>query len=151
MSHAVAVRRSSLLLLAVTIAAYLGPGRVVAQGLAPDPLEGIWEGSYVCPQGETAASVALSKVDTRGGTRGIFTFGSLPGFSNARAGSYTIFGVFEGDMQRLVAVPAGWIEEPENYVQVGFTVSLDPSGQTLRGRVDFEGCASIVLHRRAVS
>ena len=117
----------------------------------PDPLEGVWEGTYICYQGETAASVALKNIDASGVTRGIFTFGSLQGQTNARAGSYNISGAFDRTTQQLVAVPAGWIDQPEDYVQVGFTATLDQTGQTLTGRVDFQSCSSIVLHRRATS
>ena len=145
-------RHVIVFLLTATLALQLGLARLAAQPTpAPDPLVGIWDGTYVCYQGETAVSVALAKPDATGATRGTFTFGSLPGQTNARAGSYNITGAYDRATQDFIAVPAGWIDQPENYVQVGFTAALGASGQTLTGRVDFQSCSTIVLHKRAVS
>ena len=118
---------------------------------APDRLEGVWEGKYVCYQGETAVNVTLEHLDARGATRGTFTFGSFPGATNARTGKYALAVTFDAARNEALAVPAGWIDQPENYIQVGFTAILDASGQIMTGHVDHETCSTIELHRRVVS
>lgn len=140
-------------LFAVIVVSHVAIAPSPAQATEPplDRLEGIWEGKYICYQGPTAVSVTLGRLDATGTTQGTFTFGSFPGATNARAGKYALSVSFDGGADRLVAVPAGWIEQPENYVQVGFTATLDVSGQIITGRVDHETCSSIELHRRAVS
>ena len=152
MSRRQRLRSPAISPLVVALAVGLQLSPVSAQsGAAPESLEGFWDGTYACYQGETAVSAALSKPDAAGATRGTFTFGSLPGQTNARAGSYNITGAYDSTTQDFIALPAGWIDQPENYVQVGFTAALGASGQTLTGRVDFQSCSTIVLHKRAVS
>ena len=150
--------RPARLIGAVLLASALGSAGVLAPASAQPPpalladhLEGVWEGKYSCYQGPTAVSVTLGALDATGTTRGTFTFGSFPGTTNARAGKYALAVTFDDVTQRLVAVPAGWIEQPENYIQVGFTATVDATGQTMAGRIDYETCSSIDLHRRAVS
>ena len=121
---------------------------------APTPaalLEGIWEGTYVCRQGETHAIVTLGKSDASATARGTFTFGSLPGRSNARAGIFAIAATVQGASRDVKVVPTGWIERPENYVEIGFIVTLDANGQFLTGRVTEDGCSTITLQRRVLS
>jgi hypothetical protein len=113
---------------------------------ARDDLSGDWGGVYQCVQGQTAVVVSLA-LEKDGAVNGTFTFGNLPGRTNAKDGKYRIVGIFDATAGKLRMQPNGWITQPPGYFPVGFTADLDPAAQRLTGHVDFAGCSRISMDR----
>src|SRR4051812_14921427 len=68
-------------------------GESAAQPGIRDVLLGLWRGSYVCRQGETA--VELSLTDMEGDdVRGTFKFFNRPGQTNVLPGEYNVKGSY---------------------------------------------------------
>lgn len=114
-------------------------------------ITGVWEGTYVCPQGETAVTVTLERGGSVEHLHGRFEFGSLQGATNAKAGAFAVTGQFDATTRNLTVTPAGWIDQPFGYIEIGFTAVLDPTGQILSGRIDNEHCSTILIQRRVMS
>ncbi len=144
MKPCTSIFRSSVCVAAVLIAAGAVLHGTVAH--ASDQLSGIWKGSYRCGQGETAVTVSLS-VEDGGAAHGTFTFGNLPGHSNVKPGKYLIEGRYDERGDSLQMRPAGWIEKPPGYTQVGFAVAYERAAQRLTGRIQFDSCSTITLEK----
>jgi hypothetical protein len=132
----------------------IGPGAQAGNMSAPessatsekDVLSGDWAGVYQCRQGHTAVVVRLA-LGNGGNVSGTFTFGNLPGRTNAKEGEYVIVGMFDAATNHLSMRPNGWIRQPDGYSPVGFTADLDGAAGRLTGHVDFTGCSRISIDR----
>jgi len=133
----------------------IGPGAQAGNISAPefsgksekkDVLSGDWAGVYRCRQGDTAVVVSLA-LENGGNVSGTFTFGNLPGRTNAAEGKYLIVGMFDAATGHLSMRPNGWISQPAGYSPVGFTADLEGAAERLTGHVDFTGCSQISIDR----
>jgi hypothetical protein len=136
--------RGCVCVAAVLIAAGAALHGTVAH--ASDQLSGIWTGSYHCAQGDTAVTVVLT-VEDGGAAHGTFAFGNLPGRSNVNPGKYLIEGRYDERSDSRQMEPAGWIDQPPGYTQVGFAVTYVRRAQWLRGRIQWNSCSTIVLQK----
>ncbi len=102
----------------------------------------LYEGHYLCSQGETGMAL---RVDEVRGQRvaGVFSFFHEP--TNVR-GSFVIQGELS-PRGEIVFQPREWIEHPENYVAVPFRLSLTDDGQGLSGSVMHASCGTMEAHR----
>jgi len=135
--------RGSIVALAVLAATGAGARDISAE---PDALSGEWAGIYRCVQGQTAVVVALT-LEAGGTVSGTFTFGNLPGRSNAKDGKYRLVGTFDEKAGKLTLRPDGWIDQPEGYMQVGFAADLDRDAERFIGRIEAQGCSTIVIEK----
>jgi hypothetical protein len=103
----------------VTMAATTAP--VTAQTPAPqtqrqiseNDLVGVWKGSYVAGQGETA--MILSVYEERGAYVAIWDFYNLPGKSNAREGKFYMQVSYNRSREKFYLKATEWIERPSGY------------------------------------
>jgi hypothetical protein len=93
----------------------------VASAPAPQPrlqisesdLVGVWKGSYIAGQGETA--LMLSVYEERGAYIAIFDFYNLPGKSNSREGKYYMQVSYNKSREKFYLKGIEWIERPSGY------------------------------------
>ena len=148
------MRKIAVLVLISLFVLVVGPAAQAGENSATDSsaksgkdvLSGDWAGFYQCRQGHTAVVVSLA-LENGFNVSGTFTFGNLPGRTNAAAGKYRIIGMFDAATGHLSMQPNGWITQPAGYSQVGFTADLDRAAQRLTGHVDFASCSKISIER----
>jgi hypothetical protein len=102
----------------------------------------VWEGSYLCAQGETALRLTLD-TEPDGQTVGSFDFGPHPGNPNIPSGSYRVRGkvtMRDTGAFDLVLVPDHWIVQPNNYMMVGLTATSDRERRNVTGRITHDSC-----------
>ncbi|HEY8526642.1 MAG TPA: hypothetical protein VIL48_16860 [Acidimicrobiales bacterium] len=108
----------------------------------PDSLTGVWEGTYVCTQGETDLRLTI---DDRGdgGVGAAFEFRT----SDDRAGRYSMVGNRDGGTLTLDGHE--WLEEVPNFHMVGLRADLEgrEDTETLSGTVEGEGCTEFTAER----
>lgn len=142
-----ALRHALLPALALLALLALVPaGRAHAQPADATRLSGLWRGTYVCSQGETALELEL-RGNAYGIVRGTFAFSDAPGNRGVPTGAYPVLGRLSGTS--LVLRPVDAPELPQNYVPVAIqgTVALD--GEHLTGWIEGPTCAGVQLQRTA--
>jgi hypothetical protein len=101
-------------------------GTLYAQDYSPAPIEpqqqhqvsekdliGVWKGSYVAGQGETAMLLTVS--EENGKYIAVFDFYNLPGKSNAREGKYYMNVSYNKGREKFYLTGFEWIEQPSGY------------------------------------
>ena len=102
------------------------------------PLEGMWSGSYVCPQGLTPLELFVTG-EPSSGLRAYFHFGD--GSLSRPEGCFSMRGTLAGSMLSFEA--AGWFLRPEHYRSVDLGGRLD--GARYSGSVTGPGCTTFDL------
>ncbi|RZS36896.1 hypothetical protein EV193_106130 [Herbihabitans rhizosphaerae] len=118
------------------------PGQAELTGLA-----GLWEGTYLCNQGETGLRLAVDP-PRAGAVTAVFEFFPLETNPKAARGKFSMIGtVING---RVLLKQHEWIEQPEGYgmVDVDLPGPVPPDAPELTGRVVFEGCTTLKLVRK---
>jgi hypothetical protein len=113
------------------------------------PHHTVWEGRYMCAQGETALRLTLD-TEPDGQTIGMFDFGPHPGNPHLPSGSYRMRGKItmrEGGAFELVLVPDQWIAQPAGYLMVGLTATSNRERTELNGRITHETCSWVRVAR----
>jgi hypothetical protein len=106
-------------------------------------LLGVWNGTYLCIQGETYVQLTFTQLQDDGSVVGTFKFSNLPGRSNAESGEYTLNGRYDVAVHRLDLSPGTWITRPPGYDPVGFTASFPVSPAHILGDITYPGCTQI--------
>jgi hypothetical protein len=131
------------------------PYAILAMALAlqavaqPTPIErvlpaGIYQGIYVCPQGETALTLTVSERGD-GQQTAEFAFGGNAGLPT---GAYLVR-VLVDRAGGIALIPQHWLRKPDGYEMVGARLRRD--GEQLSGTIVNSACRDIGLHRMAES
>ena len=166
---------------AVAVAAAVlvtGVGSSATLSAAEDkqPIEGVWEGRYVCAQGPTGVTLTiktlphwpgiqvylhrllmgwLANPETRAPQAqpkqlridARFRFHALPENPGVPSGEFELTGTFDPELGVLNLYPSQWIEQPEGYNWAGLKALLENEGQNLTGALDLQGCGVVALRR----
>ena len=140
------------------------------------PIEGVWEGRYVCAQGPTGAMLTikapphwpgiqvylhrllmgwLANPETRVPEAqpkqlqidARFRFYALPDNPGVPSGEFELSGTFDPELGVLNLYPSQWIEQPEGYNWAGLKALLENEGQSLTGALDLQGCGVVALRQ----
>ena len=104
----------------------------------------LFEGHYLCAQGDTGMALRVDEVRGRR-VGGVFSFFHEP--TKAR-GSFVIEGELAPNGE-IVFHPRQWVEHPPNYVAVPFRLQVSDDGLGLRGGVMDESCGVMEAQRVA--
>ncbi len=127
-----------------------GPLHVGASGQGTDfsPV-GVWEGSYICAQEHTGASLKI------GSLRGKDFTGTLEFYPTVKSpsipeGAYTVYGQYDRASGNVVINPGRWIRHPKGYIYTVMVGSFDPSRNAFSGYFQgVTGCTSFEAMRSA--
>jgi hypothetical protein len=121
------------------VAAGLATGAQAMQTGAALPA-GIYQGGYVCPQGETALTLTVNE-PADGQQTAEFAFGGNGGLPS---GAYLVRVRIDGAGDVLLT-PQQWLSKPDGYQMVGARLRHD--GDQLSGAITNPGCRDVVLRR----
>src|SRR5260221_7092898 len=113
-------------------------------------LQGLWNGSSVCADGEIGVELSLKEVRSDGTVLGSLRFFNLPDRNNVSEGEYTLQGRYFDKDRTLYLQPGVWIRQPPGYSMASFTFSFSPGDQTLAGRVSNVACSTISVKKAGV-
>jgi len=114
-------------------------GRPLHAGFMPT---GKWIGNYTCSQGTTGATLRIERVK---GDQfdGVFQFYPTSKNPYVPKGSYSVFGEYDADSQRILINPGKWIDRPKEYYNTIMIGSFDPVSKTFSGYFQgITGCTS---------
>ncbi|HEU0300201.1 MAG TPA: surface-adhesin E family protein [Longimicrobium sp.] len=121
-----------------------GAGTVHAQPADATTLSGLWRGTYVCSQGETALELEL-RGNANGIVRGTFAFSAAPGNRGVPSGAYPLLGRLSGTS--LVLRPIDAPDLPESYIPVGIQGTVAPGGERITGWIEGPTCGGMMVQR----
>ncbi len=110
-------------------------------------LSGVWVGTYICTQGETAVQLSISPGDTPDVLNVLQDFGPTPNNPNVPRGENTMTAsMVDGN---LLFVPGKWINQPEHYISIPISIPgpIDVQTRTLSGRRLGAGCTTLTVTR----
>jgi hypothetical protein len=119
-------------------------GGFQAYGQPALAVDSLYEGHYLCSQGETGMALRIDDVRGRR-VGGVFSFFHE---STAVRGSFVV----EGELApsgEIVFQPREWIEHPNNYIAVPFRLQVSDDGGSLRGAVMHASCGLMEAQRVA--
>lgn len=94
----------------------------------------IWEGRYLCAQGETALMLRILEVSANE-LKARFEFAHE---ESGVSGSYDMSGRFDPRSGRVTFTPDKWVQRPPSYVSVGMSGAVRE--KVFSGRIDHETC-----------
>jgi serine/threonine protein kinase len=116
----------------------------VAPAIQPatnEQLNGIWKGTYLCAQGQTAMQLRIA-----GSPQGIsaaFAF-AVP---NSKPGTYLMSGSFNPANRQLLLQFVRWGVQPPNYSPANLAGTVDLDRGVISGNVLAPGCSTFVVRR----
>jgi hypothetical protein len=130
---------------ALVLAACLcGAGPAHAQPTDATALSGLWRGTYVCIQGETALELDL-RGNAYGIVRGTFAFSATGRNRDVPSGVYPVLGRLS--RTSLVLRPVDAPELPQNYVPVGIQATVAPGATRITGWIEGPVCGEVMVER----
>jgi hypothetical protein len=111
-------------------------------------LSGLWRGTYVCSQGETALELDL-RGNAYGIVRGTFAFSATARNRGVPSGSYPVLGRMSGTS--LVLRPIDVREMPGTYVPVGIQATVAPGEERIEGWIEGPTCGALRVDRTSSS
>jgi len=115
----------------------------------PEDWSGSWHGTYVCAQGVTGLTLAITPSGPDSVTA-VFSFYAVPGNPAVPSGEFTMSGRLGSRTGRLALTPQEWKVRPPLYLSVGLDGVHDQRSGEYRGRVYGPGCAGFRLRRDLV-
>jgi hypothetical protein len=112
---------------------------------AASELQGNWEGSYLCGQGETGLKLTIGPADSSGKAQVTFDFFPLPSNPSAATGSYSM--TLAGAANGLRFTPERWIDQPTGYEMVGMVVDSASTGK-IAGKITSAACSTFSVTRK---
>ena len=107
-----------------------------------------WHGEYICTQGVT--DVVLTITYEHGQADVVFEFGPTASNPVPLKGATRLTGpmteAVEGGFT-IAAEPFEWIQQPTNYIMVGFVATSDPKLERLVGKMQHPNCGNITVDR----
>ena len=157
----------------VSIGLGLGGGALAAD--TESPIEGVWQGRYICGQGPTGVTLTIRVLPPwprlqvyihhwlmslirvpnlepseakpkRSEIAALFSFYPLAGAKAAPSGSFELDGTFDPALGLVDLYPSKWVKQPPGYSLIGFRAVVE-DGKMLRGAINEPGCGMIVLGR----
>jgi tetratricopeptide (TPR) repeat protein len=167
--------RPRLIVAVATLLIGLGFGGVALAAETEPPIEGVWQGRYICGQGPTGVTLTIRTLPQWPGLQvyihhwlmslirvpnlepsqakpkrseiaALFQFYPLAGAKAAPSGSFELDGTFDPALGLVDLYPSKWIEQPPGYSLIGFRAVVE-DGKTLRGAINEPGCGMIILGR----
>lgn len=137
-------------LIATAAAAFALLG-LASPALAAEPIDGVWEGAYVCGQGKTGLTLTLDGT-ADGQVTGTFSFWARADNPGVPSGSFAVRGTVTPQGQ-LRLHGDHWISQPADYAMVGLegTAYLGQNGDkdAITGQVtDLQNCSSWAVRRK---
>jgi hypothetical protein len=105
-------------------------------------LNGMWRGTYICAQGQTAAQLLINA--TPQGVTAAMAF-AVP---NAKPGTFLMNGKFVPGNGQLTLQFVRWGNRPPNYSPADLTGTVDLNQGVITGRVIAPGCSTFVIRRQ---
>ncbi|MFI4994798.1 MAG: hypothetical protein ACHQAQ_03320 [Hyphomicrobiales bacterium] len=128
-----------------------GAGPALSATLAsPEDWSGSWHGTYVCAQGVTGLTLAITPSGTRSVTA-VFSFYAVPRNPTVPSGEFAMAGRLGAKAGRLALSAVSWTTRPAWYVMVDLDGDYDPRSGEYRGRVHGPGCGLFRLRRDLTS
>ena len=115
----------------------------VAQGQAAGApaINGVYNGTYVCAQGETPMKLALT-ASADGALTGLFSF-YLKRNGSSQAFTYSLKGKYQSATQKFHLDPAKWeTSKPAGFAMVGMEGVYNPKTGQISGQIPVAGCHS---------
>ncbi|WP_132111943.1 hypothetical protein [Actinocrispum wychmicini] len=109
-------------------------------------LQGHWEGTYICGQGETGLKLDIGAADTIGTAEVTFTFFPLASNPQAASGSYVM--KLSATAGQLKFVQDHWVQRPNGYDMVDLLVQGQPESDTMDGKVVNASCSTFTVTRK---
>ena len=115
-----------------------------AQAIAQEPITGVWQGRYDCPQGVTGLTLTIAGTAAEG-LKGNFRF--YPTSDNAfpARGDYEVAVTFDAASGRFEVRGTRWVDQPPGYMFATLRGVLQ--GKQLVGTVENPGCGAFELTR----
>jgi hypothetical protein len=135
--------RASICMLALAVTIGFVPANTDAEDA---DIAGIWQGRYVCLQGETLLRLTILP-EGAGPERAFFYFYPPPGTNPGETGCFTLTPGFEKGSGKLALRMGHWIDQPDGYIMVSLEGEIGPGGKTFSGRILSQGCADFTLTR----
>lgn len=158
-----------------TVLIGLSFGGVGLAAQTESPIEGVWQGRYICGQGPTGVTLTIRTLPPWPGLQvyihhwlmslirvpnlerseekpkrteiaALFRFYPLAGAKAAPSGSFELGGTFDPARGLIELYPTRWVEQPPGYTLIGFRAVLEGAG-TLKGAINEAGCGVILLAR----
>ncbi|MDX2028917.1 MAG: hypothetical protein SFW62_09840 [Alphaproteobacteria bacterium] len=104
---------------------------------------GEWVGNYTCAQGYTGATLRIDRLKDED-FEGVFRFYPTPKNPNVSKGSYTVYGQYDRESQRILVNPGRWLEQPKGQYNTIIVGNFNPVDRTFSGYFQgIMGCTSI--------
>ena len=158
-----------------TVLIGLGLGGVALTAETKSPIEGVWQGRYICGQGPTGITLTIRMLPPWPGLQvyihhwlmnlirvpnlerseekpkrieiaALFRFYPLAGAKAAPSGSFELDGTFDPTLGLVDLHPTKWVEQPPGYGLIGFRAVVE-ARKTLRGAINEPTCGVIILGR----
>jgi hypothetical protein len=117
---------------------------VAARAVAEEPITGVWQGLYECPQGVTGLTLTITGT-TAEGLKGNFRFYPTPDNANPARGDYEVAVSFDAATGRVEVRGTRWVDQPPGYMFAMLRGVLQ--GKQLIGTVESPGCGAFELTR----
>jgi hypothetical protein len=112
-------------------------------------LEGTWEGTYTCGQGETGLKLTIGKATASGKAADVtFDFFPTAGNSSVPTGSYEMGLEYSPSAGALMFTPVKWIQQPDGYEMVPLIVQGTPGPDKMTGKVMSDACTTFTVTRK---
>jgi len=115
----------------------------------PKSMIGVWRGSYVCTQGNTALTLSIDKETGQKFSGYFHFFPPPPRKPKADEGCYSVEGHRSAD-GRVVVTAVRWIFRPPNYETVDLVGELAAAGLSMSGDVQAPPPLTPYCHRFAL-
>ena len=111
------------------------------------PPTGLYQGHYICAQGETGLALSIAAT---GATRvtARFYFHAIRANPSVPQGCFAMAGRYDPATRHLTLAPEGWVVRPYGFVQVGLSGTVSADTTRIAGLVIGPGCTSFSLQQR---
>ncbi|HEX7389646.1 MAG TPA: hypothetical protein VF286_06015 [Acidiphilium sp.] len=110
------------------------------------PPIGLWQGRYICSQGQTAVALRITaESPTR--VNAIFYFHALAANPHVPQGCFMMQGRYDPASRRITLTPTRWLAQPPFYVWVALSGTVGPGGGAITGNITGPACSSFALVR----
>ena len=112
---------------------------------------GEWVGSYICAQGYTGGTLQIGQLHGED-FDGVFKFYPTAKNPGVAEGSYTVYGQYDKETNRILINPGKWIKRPSNFYNTVMVGSFDPSTDAFSAYFQgISGCTSFEAHREGAA
>jgi hypothetical protein len=111
---------------------------------------GVWQGRYVCAQGETYFRLTILP-EGDDADRAFFYFYPPPGTNPGETGCFSLSMSEAAGQNRLTLREKRWIDWPFGYVMVSLDGAISEDGRTYSGTVNGPGCREFTVERMPIT